>query len=367
MRVLIISENLSRGGKERRLVELIKGIRSFNSIECRLILLSRNIEYTEIYSTNIKLYLLERRTKKDIRIFFSIYKICKEYKPDIIHSWGSMPSVYCIPSVILLRPFFINAMISNAICKRFSENHIRSILTFPFSDFILANSKAGLKAYKVPLKKGIIIYNGFDLKRIEHLPAQKEIREKLDIKTPYIIGMVGAFHERKDYTSFIISANILLNQRSDVTFLAIGEGSLLNQMKQLVEEPHKDKIKFPGLIYDIESYINVFDIGILLTNPNVHEEGISNAILEYMALSKPVIATKGGGTGELIADDANGFLIEPLDVNTLVKKINLLLEDRQIRVKMGESGRNRVLEMFSISNMINQTVSLYQSVIKIHS
>lgn len=367
MRILFVIENLNRGGKERRLFELIKSIHLLDNIECKLVLLSKSIEYTEIYSMNIGLQVLERKTKKDFRIFFSIYKLCKDYKPDIIHSWGSMPSVYCIPSVIILRPIFINAMISNSICKRFSKNYFRSLLTFPFSQLIVANSNAGLKAYHVPIKKGITIYNGFDFTRTIVQAPPTKVREKLTIKTPFIVGMVGAFHKRKDYATFILAAKNLLDIRSDVTFLAIGDGNLLNHMKSLVEEKYKNQIIFTGILYDIESYINAFDIGILLTNPKEHEEGISNALLEYMALSKPVIATRGGGTVELVNEDVNGFLVEPFDVSAVVLKTNVLLNDPQIRLKMGENGRQRVQDMFSISKMHDQTLAMYQSVIQYNS
>jgi len=367
MRVLYITENFIKGGKERRLIELLKAISEQPNIDPAVIILSKKIDFPEIYSLNLKIYLLERKVKKDITLFFSIYKICKSFKPDIIHSWGSMPSIYCLPSVVILKPKFINAMISNGICKNLSKNHFRALLTYPFSDVIIANSQAGLKAYHVPQIKGQVIYNGFSFQRLENLIPIQDIKSELHISTKYVVGMVGAFHKRKDYMTFIRAASLLLQKRQDITFLAIGEGDLLEFIRSQVDQKLINYIKFPGLIHNIESFINIFDIGILLTNPLFHEEGISNSILEYMALSKPVIATNGGGTVEIVIDKDTGFLVKPFDIQVLVEKIEILLEDPILRMEMGEKGRQRIIKLFSISQMINKTISTYNSVTSIHT
>ena len=69
-------------------------------------------------------------------------------------------------------------------------------------------------------------------------------------------------------------------------------------MQESVPVHLKDKIIFLGKIANVENIINIFDIGILITNSKVHGEGVSNSIIEYMALGKPVIATRGGGTDQ---------------------------------------------------------------------
>ena len=82
-----------------------------------------------------------------------------------------------------------------------------------------------------------------------------------------------------------------------------------------------NKIIFLGKRSNVESIINIFDVGILLTNSKVHGEGISNSIMEYMALGKPVIATRGGGTNEVVIEGENGYLIDPFNEDQLIEKI----------------------------------------------
>ncbi|NJM15904.1 MAG: hypothetical protein HC896_11540, partial [Bacteroidales bacterium] len=101
----------------------------------------------------------------------------------------------------------INAMITNASPVKFlKENWNRSRLTFPFSDVVLANSWAGINAYKANKRKSQVIYNGFSPSRAKKLLSEAEIRQQFGIPTPKVVGMVGAMHNRKDYATYIQAA-----------------------------------------------------------------------------------------------------------------------------------------------------------------
>ncbi len=167
----------------------------------------------------------------------------------------------------------------------------------------MANSYAGIKAYNVSAKKSRIIHNGFNFSRITNLDPKEKIRNKFHIKTRYVIGMVGSFYYNKDYNLFLNAAMKILNTRNDISFILIGDGPDLQHCIGLVMPEYKNNILFLGRQENVESIVNIFDIGVLVTNNNVAKEGISNSIMEYMALGKPVIASKGGGTEEIMVDN----------------------------------------------------------------
>ena len=106
----------------------------------------------------------------------------------------------------------------------FNEGLFRARLTFPFSSVIVGNSIAGLKAYQVPKRKGICIYNGFNFNRITNLEIKAIVRSKFNINTAKIVGMVAGFFDRKDYETYLKTALLILKERTDVSFMAIGEG-----------------------------------------------------------------------------------------------------------------------------------------------
>ena len=82
----------------------------------------------------------------------------------------------------------------------------------------------------------------------------------------------------------------------------------------------------------------------------------------YMAMGKPVVATAGGGTTEIIDDGVNGFLVLPSDPEILATKIQLLLDDTALRRIMGQAGLIRIKEAFSIDRMVDDYLSLYRRV-----
>ncbi len=365
MKVLMLIDGLAKGGKERRLLELLKGLHNQNEVEAELVLFSKKIDYKEVFNLDVKIHYLERKPKKDPRIFYRLYQLCKEISPDIIHSWGSMPSVYATPVAKVLGIKFINAMITNAPAhmKPFGKRAIRSKLTFPFSDVIVSNSLAGLDSYQVPTIKRRCLYNGFDFNRINNLIDPKEIRQKFNITTPYVAGMVGAFEDRKDYFTYISGALNLLEKRKDITFLAIGGGKNLEKCKQLVPSQFAPNILFTGMQNHVESIINLFDVGILITNHDVHGEGISNAIMEYMALGKPVIASDSGGTKEIVIDGETGWLIPPKAPDMLAEKIQWILDHQDQAIRMGQLGKQKVWADFNLENMVDKYLELYSSVL----
>ena len=240
---------------------------------------------------------------------------------------------------------------------------IRSKLTFPFSDIILSNSNAGLKLSMAPENKSVCIHNGFDFERTKNLRDKKLLKEDLKLSGYKVVGMVASFTKKKDYKTFITAAQYVLKDRNNIAFLAIGDGENRIECEKLVDQKYRNYIKFLGQKEDIEPIINIFDIGILATDTRFHAEGIPNAVMEYMALKKPVIATDSGGTNELVVNRKTGFLIKPLDAIEMYKKIQYLLENENRANKMGEAGRERIYRFFSIEKMTNSFITLYKTVL----
>ncbi|MCH8125697.1 glycosyltransferase [candidate division KSB1 bacterium] len=363
MKVLHIIDSLKLGGKERRFVELFRGFEKHNGhITRNVVILSDDIYFTDIYKFNSKIHFLRRTTKHDPTIFRKLYRLCKILQPEIIHSWESMCSFYAAPIAKILGIPFINGMITIAPeqIKPLSQTWLRAKFTFPLSKIILSNSEEGLKSFNVPKLKGYFIPNGFDFLRLNTLENKEVIRNKFNIKTTHVVGMVAVFSNRKDYASYLKAAMKILRKRADVTFLAVGGGSNLDKYKAIVKSEHKDKIKFLGNQKKVESIINVFDIGVLLTNPGVYGEGISNSILEYMALAKPVIATNGGGTNEIVIDGTTGFLVRPYEIEMLSERVEYLLNNRDVASSMGQAGKGRVINDFSLDRMTNNYLELYK-------
>ena len=295
MKIQMIHDRLAKGGQERQIIELLKSFKLRPHIQIELVFFSDEISYPEIFDLGYPVHFLKRRYKIDLLVLFQYYKLCKRFKPDIIHSWGHLSSVFAILPSTLLKIVFINQNVMDATkgLNIFNKNYFKAKLTFPFSNIIIGNSKAGLHAYNSPMWKSRCIHNGFDFRRLDQITEKDLIREELGVETDYVAIMIGTYYYKKDYPTFLKAAQAVLKTRNDITFIGVGSGDA-EQYLSLINEEYRERIKLLPSRQNVEDVMNIADIGVLAT----FTEGISNSILEFMALSKPVVVTVRGGCEE---------------------------------------------------------------------
>ena len=359
MKILFFIESLRAGGKERRIVELLKGLKAYPEVEIALVLTREEVHYEEIYKLNIPIHFIKRKyLKKDPLLFMKFYRIVKSFKPDLIHVWGVMVAVYSVPSVAILKIPLINNMITDTSPK----HKWRNKLAFNYSSRIISNCYAGLEAYEAPELKSGVIYNGFDFNRLISIDSRNKIKEELGVNTTFVVGMVATFSDRKDYATYVKSAIEVLAETRDVTFICVGDGDDTN-IKMMIPEALKDYILFLGPRNNVEAIVNICDIGVLTSNINYHGEGISNSLMEFMASEKPVIATNHGGSVELVKDGTTGYLVEAFNPIEIKEKLLHLLRNKDSRLKMGSLAKERIEKEFNIKTMVDSFYQEYRNVI----
>ncbi len=365
MKILFFIESLCPGGKERQLVELLKGLSHNNKFSIRLVMFENIIVYPEFYSTKINYEIIPRNS-------FSTYKyllkIINEFSPDIIHSWGKTPTLFSILPSILKKIKLVDGSIRYAAkFDTFSKVNLISELNFFFSDQVIANSNAGLISHnKSKKKKYDVIYNGLDISRFSNLELTPDlsILKKELLNFNLVIGVVGSLVDSKDHFTIIRALNdLMLDYR--IACLILGEGPNQNKIEQSINTEYKKNYFFLGQRDDVERIIPLFDLGILLSNTKNgrHAEGISNSIMEQMYLKVPVIATDSGGNLEIIDDQVTGYLIPSYDIEKLKHIITLLISDERKRSQMGELASQSIIEKFSLSRMVENHIKMYNKVI----
>ncbi len=354
MKITFIIGSLGYGGKERQLYYLIKHLPE--EVEKQLIILSDKVKINDIYNHVDDIIKIKRRKKYSCKSLVELYKKVKIFNPVIIHSWDQ-------PSVLIFKPysfFYKKKQIYGSI--RSSGPHYKKLFKrlkhrffMSITDCSVSNSVAGLKTLAVENhKKTTFIHNGFDLNAFDCVKPKK-ISDNEKIK----ICMVGRFYPSKDYDT-LVKVAARLNEL-EVEFYLIGDGPNRKLIEEKVRKYQLNNITFIGNRDDVPALIKCFDIGILL-NPLHLAEGISNAIMEYMAAELPVIATKNGGTPELVKNNVNGFLVDSEDVEGIVNAIRLLMQNKPLRKKMGVEGRKIIEQSFSIENMIYKYTEIYNRI-----
>lgn len=368
-RILFFIGNLASGGKERRMIELLTYLKSKGNYEMMVVLTTHEIHYAQFYNLNIPVICMEKKwAKNDPFLFFNFYQIARKFKPHIIHTWGRKQTFYTLPTVLLLGIPLINGQITAAPPRKNINwmDALLDVINFRLSKVILSNSKAGIEVFGPPRYKSRVIYNGINLKRFENLPSVEKIKEKYRIYTPYTVVMVASFSPNKDYDLFYEVAKMVTKNRKDITFIGVGGvGFESNTFERLSRDSSDNpQIIFIDGIEEVEALVNACDIGVLFSNIKVHGEGISNAIMEYMSLSKPVVANDAGGTKEIVCHSINGYLLETQTVDEIHQMIIELIDHKEKRYLFGMEGRKKIEREFSLESMGEAFIEIYQNALE---
>jgi glycosyltransferase involved in cell wall biosynthesis len=172
---------------------------------------------------------------------------------------------------------------------------------------------------------------------------------------PFVIGSSGRLFPVKDYPLMVRIAQELAPQKEIYLVLA-GDGPERGALEKAIEECGLvGRFILNGHLEEMDSFYCGLDIYL---NTSVHE-GIPITILEAMARGLPVIAPQVGGIGEIIEDGVEGFLVPNRDPKAFAEKC-LLLQDAELRHRMGQAARAKVERGFSTNHMAREYYQLYR-------
>lgn len=212
-----------------------------------------------------------------------------------------------------------------------------------------------LEREKIHRQKVVTIYNGIDPAPFNVRQDREETLRSLGIAGGRVVGVVARLAPQKGVLYFIRAA-ARLSELQGVSFIVAGDGPLRVELEEEAANLGlKDKLFFLGYRGDVDKILGCLD---LLVLPSL-TEGLPLIILEAMAAARPVVATTVGGIPEAVLDGVNGLLVPPGDVDALALAVGKMLENRGLAQSLGEAGRRRVLEMFSLEEMVKKTERLY--------
>jgi glycosyltransferase involved in cell wall biosynthesis len=208
-----------------------------------------------------------------------------------------------------------------------------------------------LSNYGLDQRRVEVIYNGIDSPKV----TQDQSRQN---NLSMQIGTVGRMVPVKDFDLFLEVAAELSKHVHNVGFSILGDGplkfSLVNKAKHLRID---NLVRFENPQPDPTHYYQTLDIYL---NTSLYE-GHPLSVLEAMFCGKPVVAARVGGICEIISHGEQGFLVEYRKPKDFAKYCLLLLQDAELRIKMGESARKKVAESFNLERMIASYYQLYKS------
>ena len=210
----------------------------------------------------------------------------------------------------------------------------------------------------------VTIFNGLDPAQMQSTRAAAQVRAEIGVAPDApLIGIVGNIKPWKGQEIVIRAMALLREEFPDLACVMIGDTSpsaaaYREQMAALTRELGiASRVHITGFRSDVANYINALDIQV---HASVHPEPFGRVLLEGMALSKPLVASNGGGVPEIVVHEHTGLLFEPGNPTALAAALRTLLADRPRAAAMGAAGRARLLAEFSIRRNLELTQALYE-------
>ncbi|MGB4066599.1 MAG: glycosyltransferase family 4 protein [Nitrospira sp.] len=202
-----------------------------------------------------------------------------------------------------------------------------------------------------------VIYNGVDPGLLEQFLDFAKVRRELGVTAGGpLIGTVG-LHEVQKGTRYLIEAMpTVLREFPACQLVLVGDGPLREELEALTQRLGiSESVTFAGWRKDAATLLRVFDLFCL---PSL-QEGFSVALLEAMAQARPIVATAVAGNPEAIVHRETGWLVPPGNSDAIAEGLSALLRQPEWAGQLGDAGRQRVLDLFTMQTMQDQYAALY--------
>ena len=258
------------------------------------------------------------------------------------------------PRPVVLPRRGIDYPLKNKLRYRFAYNVL--------ADHIIANSEATKKALLrnapwLDPARIEVVYNGIEIAPFQQARGEP-FRQKLGIPAQApLVGFVGQLDSRKGIGVILSAFEQVINRIPQAKLVFVGEGPLQEMIESEIRiKEWQGSVFLAGFSDDIPEVMQAIDLLIL---PSFWE-GFGIVIIEAMAAGKPVISTNISSMPEIVVEGETGYLIEPGDSDSLAGRIVTLLQDEDLRSRMGEKGVQRVDSMFSYTAMLNHLETLFR-------
>jgi glycosyltransferase involved in cell wall biosynthesis len=308
---------------------------------------------------------------KDITAFFSLWRLFRRERPDIVHTHSSKAGILARWAAWLAGVPVIFHTVHGFSFNDFQRPAVR--LTYQWLEWVtakatdklvmvsLANAEKGEQVGILKRGDWILCRAGIYLDDfMKNGPRRLKLKEWGIPGSRVIVGMISNFKPQKSPVDFIEVAARVLKENQHVHFVMAGDGELRPEVEARVRQYGiGGNVSLLGWQHNMpETYRNL-DVVVLTSL----WEGLPCVFSEAMASELPVVATNVDGAREAIIDGENGFLHEPRDVDAMARSVLRLTTDEKLRHTMGRRGKERVME-FDIGTSVAALDTAYREMLK---
>ncbi len=347
-KILYVIWSLGLGGAEQVVIRLAAGLdrKRFHPVICCLN--EPGPFANQAAEHGIEVVALHKRGPYDLRVIPRLIRVIRERRIDIVHThlwganlWGRLAAKLAgVPVIITEHNVDVWKRWHHVVLDRWLSRWTARLLA------VSQHVREFYEAHGIGLGRWQVIYNGVDTPPTPPSPAPRDV-----------VGWIGRLVPAKAPQVFLEAVARASHQVPRLKALIVGDGPLRAELEaQARRLGISDRVIFAGLRQDVPSLLTGMEALVFSSE----REGLSIAMLEAMAAGTPVIATRVGGTPELIEDGRTGLLVPSGDARALAEALATVLRDPALADRLRQSARERIEREFSLRRMIEAHEHLYE-------
>ncbi|MDX1630540.1 MAG: glycosyltransferase family 4 protein [Thermoanaerobaculia bacterium] len=374
LRVLWLLDSLTLGGAENTTVSFVQGLEP-GRLDVRVAFLKSlggNPLEEELASRGLSPVGLDARNLRDVAAFRRLTKLLRDREIDLIHAhlayaslWGTVAgALHRIPTVCTFH-------VAPPPDPPWSREGMRRILRVRLTNGLARRSVAVSRAVREAwIREGLdsgkteVIHNGVPVERFSGLRGtgvRGRVRRELGIPEGRLLLLtVTVLREGKGMEDLLAAVERQGSSGTQGLLAVAGEGPLREDLEKTIRSRGlEDRVRLLGFRRDVPDLLAAADLFVLPSR----WDAFPTAILEAMAAGLPVVATRAGGIPEIVEDGRTGLLVSPGDPDQLAEALARLSECPELARRLGEAGRERARERFSLEAWRHRLLSLYEEIL----
>lgn len=361
MHLVFIVRRLERGGAERQLVELIRGMDKAVFSISLIALYPGGALWEEVCSLpGVRVRHLGKRGRWHLNVVGKLIEALREATPDIVHGYMDVANLLALVAKPMGAKVVWGLRASKVDTSRYDFMR-RTVLRLESlfarcPDLIICNSESAridARARGFPMTRTVVVRNGIDTERFKPDPAAR-LRVRADWRVSpdeYLIGMIGRLDPMKGHSVFLAAANLVAARQPRARFVVVGDGVLRRELEERAASGGAhERIIWAGERSDIPAVLSALDLSV---SSSLFGEGFSNVLGESMACKVPCVATDIGDAAAILGD--LGWLVPPGDSRALAESISEAMRGHRAGEARRDLMRQRIVEDFGVEKLARAT------------
>lgn len=362
MKILHINTEKTWRGGEQQLLNLLQGLNKRN-ITSHLACQPGSAMEERAKKAGIEVFPIAMHGEVDLLASYRLRRLITGFRYDILHSHTSHAHTLAFFASFGTKTRLLVSRRVDFSIFRHSFLHLSGFKYRFMAHYYIAIShkiKDVLVSDGIPAQRIFVVHSGINPERFASSPKDHIITEFNIRKDERVVVNVAHLAGHKGQKYLVRAIPLVLAKIPTARFFIVGGGELMPELQSLAASLGlKQKLIFTGFRRDVGSFYQITDLFVMSSV----QEGLGTAVIDALALGKPVVATHAGGIPEIIRNGETGRLVASADPTALARGIIELLTNPERAKQMGRRGQEIVRENFSVDAMVDKNIEVYQQIL----